>query len=78
ILGDTDYKKKIDEINARGSKKVTTSSHGLEKAMELAKFSQSQKERAREILEAAMLTGMYGQLAPTTGGNLGGMSVGGV
>ncbi len=78
ILGDTDFKKKIDEINASGSKKVTTSSHGLEKAMELAKFSKSQKERAREILEAGMLEGMYGHLAPTTGGYIGGMCVGAV
>ncbi|PFN46150.1 lysozyme family protein [Bacillus thuringiensis] len=78
ILGDTDFKKKIDEINASGSKKVTTSSHGLEKAMELAKFSKSQKERAREILEAGMLEGMYGHLAPTTGGFIGGMCVGNV
>ncbi|MBG9714238.1 lysozyme family protein [Bacillus cereus] len=78
ILGDTEFKKKIDEINASGSKKVTTSSHGLEKAMELAKFSKSQKERAREILEAGMLEGMYGHLAPTTGGFIGGMCVGNV
>ncbi len=57
---------------------MTTSSHGLEKAMELAKFSKSQKERAREILEAGMLEGMYGHLAPTTGGFIGGMCVGNV
>ncbi|MGQ8823800.1 lytic transglycosylase [Bacillus wiedmannii] len=77
ILGDTDFKKKIDEINASGSKKVTVSSHGLEKAMELAKFSESQKDRAREILAAGMLEGMYGHLAPT-GGFIGGMCVGAV
>lgn len=77
ILGDTDFKKKIDEINASGSKKVTTSSHGIEKAMELAKFSESQKERAREILAAGMLEGMYGHLASTSG-FIGGMCVGSV
>ncbi|MGM2749759.1 lysozyme family protein, partial [Bacillus cereus group sp. Bce010] len=59
------------------SKKVTTSSHGLEKAMELAKFSKSQKERAREILEAGMLEGMYGHLAPSSN-FVGGMCVGNV
>ncbi len=56
---------------------MTTSSHGLEKAMELAKFSKSQKERAREILEAGMLEGMYGHLAPSSN-FVGGMCVGNV
>ncbi|OPA11496.1 peptidase M23 [Bacillus cereus] len=77
LLGDTDFKKKIDEINASGSKKVTTSSHGLEKAMELAKFSKSQKERAREILEAGLLEATYGHLAPSSN-FVGGMCVGNV
>lgn len=77
ILGDTDFKKKIDEINASGSKKVTVSSHGLEKAMELAKFNESQKDRAREILAAGMLEGMYGHLAPANN-FIGGMCVGSV
>ncbi|PEB54608.1 lytic transglycosylase [Bacillus sp. AFS098217] len=74
ILGETDFKKKIDEINSNPNKKVTYSSHGIEKAMELAKFTKSQKERAREILEAGMLEGMYGHLAPSS--FVGGMCVG--
>ena len=45
--------------------------------MELAKFSESQKDRAREILAAGMLEGMYGHLAPSSN-FVGGMCVGNV